>query len=189
MQPWNNGNNKPSACPPFHCSVLEDAEVSSSVKYCRLDSFSDSYYSKNSLSDEKHPSYSWIGVINGCCADQWIINTDCWSCTQTLSINGEIEMFGLQGSPPSPTDPLFRQLSQDCPIRGLTMQTQRLLLACNLRASKREWSWREKEDRDTGCEQWSESWMPAIKDKSTQMQIDLKTLFICQMGFPPHEHF
>lgn len=47
-------------------------------------------------------------------------------------------MFGLQWSPSSPTDPLFRQFGQDCPIRGLTVQTQRLLLACNLQASKRE---------------------------------------------------
>lgn len=57
----------------------------------------------------------------------------------------EIEMFGLQGSSSSPTDPLFRQLSQDCPIRGLAMQTQRLLLACNLGASKRECGRRENE--------------------------------------------
>lgn len=54
-------------------------------------------------------------------------------------------MFGLQGSSSSPTDPLFRQLGQDCPIRGLTMQTQRLLLACNLQASKRECGRRENE--------------------------------------------
>lgn len=107
------------------------------------------------------------------------VNYRYWSYTRTLSINGDIEMFGPQESLSSPTDPLFRQLSQDCPIRGLTMQTQRLLLACNLQASKREWRKERRvwEDRDTGCQLWSESWMPTIKDMSTPMQIHLKTLF------------
>lgn len=73
-----------------------------------------------------------------CCKDQQITKTVHRSYTRTIRINGVIKMFGLQGSPSSPTDPLFRQLSQKCPIRGLTMQTQRLLLVCNLQASKRE---------------------------------------------------
>lgn len=65
-------------------------------------------------------------------------------------LNGKIEMFGLQGSSSSPTDPLFTRLSQDCPIRGLAMQTQRLLLVCNLSEleKKRMCQTAEWEDRE-----------------------------------------
>lgn len=63
----------------------------------------------------------------------------------TFGIIAVIEMFGFQGSPSSPTDPLFRQLSQKCPIRVLAVQTQRLLLARNLQALKTEAEEREKQ--------------------------------------------
>ena len=107
---------------------------------------------------------------NRCCTDQSFTSAENASYAWTFGINGEIEMFGLQGSPSSPTDPLFRRLSQDCPIRGLTMQTQRLLLACNLQASKREWSRGENEKTE-------------IHGVSSGVRAECQQLRTCQMGF------
>lgn len=114
-------------------------------------------------------------ATNTCHTDLRVTNTDCRSSEKDEM--REIEMFGLQGSSSSPTDPLFRQLSQDCPIRGLTTQTQRLLLACNLGASKRECGRRENEK--TEIQGGSNGARVECRQLRTCPQTNANTLFLC----------
>lgn len=86
-----------------------------------------------------------------CCAIEHVSREPTHNAAVESALNGKIEMFGLQGSSSSPTDPLFTRLSQDCPIRGPRhANTTPFVSMQPLSMKKRECVRRPNEK--TGCE-------------------------------------